>query len=444
MPSGAVARTLYQQEVVRLVKSHKNLRAAICILEEAVESHPELERFCHESGLGLMVLLPGLGVQSRVRTDLDPPVVQAALPDEGWFPSVLIDRACGLARLSYAAELDAFCDAMRAAADDRRGAFGVLRDTLDRLLGTHPIFRGNIGQFMRLANFEKLLRMASPDASDHVFHSFRVFLAGCPVIDRFYDVFRKAHERFCVGPRNVLSVEYAWLLAAIFHDVGRPKEGFAKLAHQQLEDDELELRGKDTRWVHVEYQAARTALGSLAGHVAGYPESGNWDGGGIPDHGAHDLATAWTGIYDAMQSHSVIGALDFLATVFRTATAADERSNRQFVLTHAVPAALAILLHDWRMWKNAETWRLFPVNVPALPMAALLIYLDTWDDYRRREGQVPVLVRDYSVNAEGVHVTIEWGDSQAYEKERIKYDAFKRALKNGEFSLIIEAKMANP
>ncbi len=137
------------------------------------------------------------------------------------------------------------------------------------------------------------------------------------------------------------------------------------------------------------------------------------------------MATAWTKLYADLRSHAVIGSLDFLAEVFRTATAADESANRPFVVTHAVPAALAILLHDWRIWEDAKTWGLFPINFPAMPMTALLIYLDTWDDYRRRGRKPTIFVRDYTVDAQGATVTVEWADSESLGREQLKYRAFK-------------------
>jgi hypothetical protein len=279
-----------------------------------------------------------------------------------------------------------------------------------------------------------------------VFHSFRVFLAGCPIINQFYDVFRSSHKRFCLGAPNDLSVEYTWLLASIFHDIGRPKEKVAQFVGDELQDEDLQVivRGKDTRWLRPECQAARKSLASLGAFVARSPSTGNWDGGIVPDTQAENLATLWTKLYDDMHSHAVIGSMDFLAELFRTAAAADETANRPFVVTHAVPAALAILLHDWRIWQDARTWKLFPINCFAMPMAALLIYLDTWDDYRRRGPDPLIFVRKYAVDAHGARVTVEWGDSQAFEKEKVKYHAFKSALRSKAFPLKIFPRMASP
>jgi len=78
-----------------------------------------------------------------------------------------------------------------------------------------------------------------------------------------------------------------------------------------------------------------------------------------------------------------------------------------------------------------------------MPMAALLIYLDTWDDYKRRGPDPLVYVRDYVVEPTGAKVIVEWGNSEALEKERMKYQAFKRALRNKPFPLKITVRMAD-
>ena len=444
VPSGAIPTALYQGEVVVLQRKHKNLRVVVCVLEEGIERHPEIEEFCRKLGIGLKVFLPGFGMETKVRTDLDPYTSESPIPiEEGWFPARIVERARGLKRLAFASTIDQFVAGCPAVASDDTATLRLVCSTIDALLQQHRTFSTNIGQYMRLAHFESLLKLTSPEATEHVFYSFRVFLAGCPIIDQFYQVFRMAHERFQIG-RAAPSVEYAWLLSAVFHDVGRPKEGATRLMDEELGDPDIEvvIRGKDTRWLRDEYRRARDALGSLAAFVAAGAHENGWDAGAIADQDAREMTIAWTRLYDSLESHAIIGSLDFLAHVFQSAAAVNERTNRPFVLSHAVPAALAILLHDWRIWKNARSWKIFPINVAATPLAALLIYLDTWDDYKRKGPNSLIYVRDYVVDDSGARVTVEWADSAALEKEKIKYEAFKTALLPGPFSLTIDAHMA--
>jgi hypothetical protein len=461
VPSAAIPWTIYRQEVAGLLQRHKDLRVVVCVLEEGFSAHPEIKKECDGLGVGLKVLLPGLGLETVSQTDFDPKPRAAALPtEEGWFPSAILAAASGLRRFRFAPQIDRFIHELSATGHEQRTVFELVRSTIDGLLSQHPTFAPNIQQFMRLSRFETLFRLASPSSSEHVFHSFRVFLAGCPIIDQFHDVFRSAHERFCLGDRSNLSVEYTWLLASIFHDIGRPKEGAVQLADEGVQDEDEFMMPvvKDKHWLRLECQAARRALASLGAFVAKSPLSGNWDCGAIPDLQAQELEAAWTKLYGGvvrnhgvsesegfvLRSHAVVGSMDFLTELFRTATASDETANRPFVVTHAVPAALAILLHDWRIWEDARTWKLFPINFSLMPMAALLIYLDTWDDYRRKGPDPQIFIRKYAVTARGASVTVEWGDSQSFEKEKLKYRKFKSAVRDKPFRLTIFSRMARP
>ena len=197
IPSAGIPWTIYRKEVSRLLRLHSNLRVVVCVLDDGLARHPEIERECKQLRIGLIVLLPGLGIETIVKTDIDPRVAAAALPkEEGWFPSAILTAASGLQRICFAQKIDRFIQDVRAVGQDEGAAFGLVQSTIDGLLGQHPTFGPNIEQFMRLSHFERLLELASPGSSEHVFHSFRVFLAGCPIINQFYDVFRSAHKRF--------------------------------------------------------------------------------------------------------------------------------------------------------------------------------------------------------------------------------------------------------
>lgn len=446
LPSGVIPLRLYKEQVVPLLREHQTLRVIVLTLADRLEDHPEVASFCDREGIGLKVLMPGLGLETVVRTDLDPRAREVTLPDEGVFPAAILERARGLKKLKFGKCLDAFVEKLNSLGDDERRIRELVEDTVDQLLQQHPSFRRNIGMFMRLANFERLLRLTSPRASEHVFHSFRVFLAGCAVIDQFYDHFLMAHRRFCIGPEREMCVEYAWLLASLFHDVGRSKEGAIEMVRAQLGDEDLEVRieGKPTRWERAPYRAALRALGSLAAFVASGKKAESWDGGTVDDEEGVRLGNEWIAIYDKVNTHGIIGALDVLGDIFEKATAANMRRHRPFVVTHAVPASLAILLHDWRIWDSAKRWKLFPVSGSSNPLAALLIYADTWDDHRRRPGASPIRVAEYTVGKEGVGICVEWAKSEDYERELVKYKAFGKALCDLPFKMSIEHGLASP
>jgi hypothetical protein len=392
--------------------------------------------------LGLKVL-SGLGLTTVVKTDLDPRDTVIPLPrEDGWFPQSILDRVSGLSNLVFAGVLDRFVNKIRGAGNDDATAFRLVCSTIDNLLQAHPTFRPNIGQFMQLQHFENLFKMTLPNANEHVFHSFRVFLAGCSVVNQFYNCFKQAQLRFSGGNEGDLSVEYSWLLASIFHDIGHPKEKASVLIREELEDEDLDVTvaDKETRWVRPEYQTACRTLASLSAYIMDPGNGGKWDGGAIQDKEAEKISVDWRSLYKDL-NHAIVGAIDFLAQTFKVAAAANERRNRPFVISHAVPAALAILLHDWQVWEQAKSWGLFPIDASIIPLAALLIYVDTWDDYKRSGEQSNIYVPEYCVDSQGAHVLVEWGDSAALEKEQKKYNAFKKALRNPPFQMKITPRM---
>ena len=445
-PSAVIPVTLYQEQVVKLLRSHPNLRAVVCVLEDGFEEHPQIEQQCKRLGMGLKVLAPGLGIQTIVPIDLDPhPETVALIAEPGWFPEAILRQTQDLSHLIFARVLEKFAKDVRKAGNDSRKTLRIVRDTIDTLLQQHPGVRANAGSFMRLSRFENLLRTNSPMETDHVFHSFRVFLAGCPVINQFYDQFSQAQRRFSGSTPSATCVEYAWLLTSLFHDVGRTKEkGKAeKVAGMSLENDNLvvEVRANPTRWTLEHWREAAKALGSLGAFVPDAKDQDVWDGATIGDAEGNRLGGIWTRLYDELKYHAVMSAFDLLAGLFDMETATEERRNRRFVVTHAVPAALSILLHDWRLWPQAKGWRLSPINGLVLPMAALLVYLDTWDDYKRKGPEPVIYVKDYAVTSRGVRVEVVWGDSAAYEAEKIKYAAFKKAVEPLPFPMEIRTNM---
>ena len=440
--SANIPRSIYREEVAALIQQHRQLRVIVCVLDERLDSFPETETFCRQIGCGLQSFIPEAGLQTVVTTDLDKTGQIDLAIEPGWFPRHILNEAKNLPNISFHDTITEFCRQVVPLRDNQTAVTALVHATVDRLLQQYPRCHANVGSYMKLAHFESMFRQAVPEAREHVLHSFRVFLAGCAVINRFYDRFLISHRRFCVGSQKKMSIEYCWLLTAIFHDVGRPLERGRHMLEAELEDEDIDISvvGKQTRWVKDHYSHARRILTSLALYVASNPDDDTeWDGGAVPGKRDNEFAVEWTNIYDQMTSHAVISAFNMLASIVEQASAVEELKNRPFIVTHATPAALAILLHDWRVWEHAKKWKLFPVDCGVNPLAALLIFVDTWDDFKRQGIVSPISVEGFSVRDTGVGVTVRWLKAEDYEKNKIKYTAFKRALKNHRFKMDIVA-----
>lgn len=423
IPSANIPRMIYREEVMGLKKRQPQLRVIVCVMDDGLDSFPETPGFCRKLGCGLQTFIPEVGLRTIVTTDLDQ-TGEAEVPVEpGWFPKEVLHKTANLTRLSFHKTIDGFRQDPVAISDDEAAVTSLVLRTIDQLLQHYPTCHANIGSFMKLAHFESTFRRTAKGATEHVLHSFRVFLVGCTIINRFYDTFVRAHRRFCLGSERKMSIEYCWLLTAVFHNVGRPMEGGQRMLEAELEDEDIAVSvvGKETRWLKENYRHARRILASLGSFVASGPRGGDeWDAGAVPDDQDNILASDWTNLYDRMASHAVISAFNMLGSIIEQARAVAERKNRPFVVTHATPAALAILLHDWRIWEDARKWKLFPVDSAAIPMAALLIFIDTWDDFKRRDTVSPISVESFSFDARSVSVRVRWHSAEDYEKEKIK------------------------
>jgi hypothetical protein len=206
--SGVIPRMQYRGEVKPLLDKHACLRAIVCVVDDALDQHPDVEFFCIELGLGLYVYHPSLGLEPVVRIDSKQAPLSMELPSEkGWFPEAILEHTRRLTNLSFRNVIHDFSNRVNTFNNDRDKTCQLIKKTIDSLMQKHPIFRSNVSHFMKLHHFEKLFELASPGATDHVLHSFRVFLAGCAIIDSFYNHFREAHERYQVGSGATVLVQ---------------------------------------------------------------------------------------------------------------------------------------------------------------------------------------------------------------------------------------------
>ena len=434
--SGTVPRSIYRIVVGRLLKEHTDLSVMVCIPANRVGQDLGLATFCRKIKVILRAAIPSVGTEeiSEPVCSLLPlktlvrsrPSAKRQARDEH-FPGPILYRVRNLQHLFFSQILTLFSKKVSRCTGDDKKTLALVKHTIDKLLRSHPFLRVTSAPFMRLKNFEHLLTRVGGDTSDHVLHSFRVFLAGCPVIDRFYDQIQSAQRRIAICYDRDLHVEYSWLLASLFHDTGRVREGMRQLVDQISGDDYNEVRGSPARWSHPGYQMALRMLGSLGAYIAG-GENGGWDGGSLEDERGNELSGEWIELYNSYSRHGVNSAFDLLADILGKMTAAGERKYRRFIVSHAVPAALAMLLHEWQLWEAARAWGLFPVNVKKNPLAALLLYIDTWDDIKRRRNSPPITISDYVVDDTGATVFVEWPNKELLEKKMPEYLSFSNAL----------------
>ena len=92
------------------------------------------------------------------------------------------------------------------------------------------------------------------------------------------------------------------------------------------------------------------------------------------------------------------------------------------------------------MWERGKKWKLIPVDIRQNPLAAILIYIDTWDDYKRKPGDPVFSILEYEINSKGARVVVEWENAAALHDQDRKYKSFLKALTGGPPNLRIEAR----
>jgi len=440
--SGNVPHMIYREVVGRLLEDHMKLKVVVCLPKALFDQSNDTVKFCQKLGIEVRLMGFGLGLEPipSVPTFVQPEHPPGPFPHGlGQFPRPILDRAIGLNRLLFSDILNDFVKKIRQSGNSDIRTLALINKTADELLRSHPHFRAKRDPFMRLESFENLLKTESVDSSDHVFHSFRVFLAGCPIIDQFYEQFSQSAYKYAICRKDEMCVEYTWLLTALFHDIGRPKEAIKRFIAREVQDEEISVTGNPSRWKQAHYQRAQKILGSVGAFMAS-EKTGQWDGGSFDDEEGVNLSAEWTTIYDRLDCHGMIGAYDFLADILGMMTAAGDRKHRRFMISHAPLAALSVLLHDWRMWEHAKKWKLIPVDIRRNPLAAILIYIDTWDDFKRRPGDPSILIADYEVNSKGARVRVEWENEAALHDQDRKYKEFGESLIGGPPHLKIETR----
>jgi hypothetical protein len=430
--SGYLPKAIYRHHVTPLLKAHPELDVLIAIPEEVYDDKLQISEFCQAQGLRLSLYIPGIGLKPLVQHKKvgKPAPLCKDKTEPGFCPQAILGHIDGLKTILFRTHLVKFKRQYDKCLNDPSAVLKLVRRTIEDLLNSHPAFEGTSSKIIRLLFFEELLRLRDPSTSEHVLHSFRVFIAGCIIIDRHYEVFQTAHSKFAVGASAGFHVEFTWLLTALLHDIGYVRESFGERGKKILDDDDtaITLSVLPSKWTKKHYILAKQTLSSLICYIARNKLKTGWDGGTFEDSESIALSEELIQLYSNGKSHAVISAIESLARIIENGQAAKYSEHRPFILTHSVPAAVCILLHDWRLWNAAKAWRIFPVSLAIFPMAGLLIYIDTWDDFKRHGNESPIQIPRFEVNAPGCSVSIQWYRSDDLDKESVKYSAFYTAI----------------
>lgn len=434
-----ISRKIYQTEVVRALKNNPNLR--VCLFSSLDYDFDYLKKFCKKYKFGLKVydavsintILPF--ASEKIET-----VVRKKPKKEGWFPQIILSEAKNIKKIKYKKTIIELVNKIEKCQSKDKQLF-FIREAIDKMLKSSPSYIGNNIPFMRLSNFEDFFNFSDIKCKDHVFHSVRVFLIGCIIIDRFYDNFLNYYKEILGTDR--VSIEYIWLLTSLFHDIGRIKQDAYRIYLCNPNKDNFELKEKLSEELNKKWQdeTYKNSLGNVVELIKqsckrnskrDKPFVGYALGGDIDEKIAGLLRES----YNNLKSHGVISCFDLSSDLLGKIKAA-KYNNKTFLLYHIFPAVLSMAFHDWKIWKNLAELKIFPINIKNFPIASLLIFIDTWDDYKR-DGEEKINIDRLTMDNNQVVVYLTWHKNRDYLDEKLKYDSFERNVLFSGLKLKIE------
>jgi hypothetical protein len=407
---------------------------AVVLLTSLTNAGDDLGEYCRAQGFGLFVytsetISPIVAAKFAKAV----PIAASDLPDEGWIPSAVSEQVKGFNHIGAGEVIRAYVPRLGGSGVTLPQAMATVQSALDHVLTEQRKGFAAPFPFYGLAGLQGLLLATGSPRPDHVVHSFRVYVTGCVILDHFWDVFDAAWQSH-IWHGNA-RIDDVWFLISMFHDCGyfrHPELRREAATVLDLPHGDADLTATATAALgRDEYRRASQAIGSLLAHLR--RPQGNWDfgsvGGTIEDE-MQALLLRW---YATLEFHGVVSALDLAAQMVRDVHSASERGkdsgiDRAFLAGHVFPAAAAIALHEWRLWPDLKRYRLFPFRASYYPLAGLLMFLDTWDDYRRR-GDNEMAVSGLELADRSATVRVRWRDPERLSRARAGYEDYSRSVR---------------
>lgn len=426
-----LSQRIYEKEALVALKENKNL--SICLLIPSQCDRYLLKSFCQKNKIGLKVF-GSFGISTVVPLPFETvsriKIVKAK--KEGWFPQVILDEVKKVSKINYALILKEMVGSLEKNKTEEK-QYDHIRKYLDKIFKSHPDFIGDSTPFLKLLNFENILKYSGVNNRDHVLHSVRVFMIGCIVIDRFYEEFKQCYKDIFPGIRTI-NLEYIWFLASLFHDVGRIRQKSDVLLRRDPNgenkalDDAIE-REMSKAWEDADYQFVLSNVVSLIEQCCSRKEDREpFTGCDMNDEVDQEISTVLTESYNKRISHGVISCFELVPDLLKKIKASKIKPSNTFLKYHILPAAVAVALHDWTIWGDLEKLKIFPIKFENFPIASLLIYIDTWDDFKR-SAEAKVSIDKIRFDAHSVTVYITWHKKNEYLEEKIKYTSFEKNIK---------------
>lgn len=245
---------------------------------------------------------------------------------------------------------------------------------------------GKIEAFNRFGtfeNYEKIL-LRQPHYRDHFIHQFQVFLCGLPIINHHYDRVREPYLK--VFPNDEINLEFSWLLAASYHDVGYLIQlintwmiaFFNELMEIPKVSFDIDLNRILLERNFNEYIDKIVSLNMNYQNIEPIP----WKYS-EPNKIDNEIRKEFLSKLLYERNHGVISSLILLDRIQNSEAVKNAPDYIDTTFTSTVmPAAVAIALHDKSIF-NCHTMSSNRVNFSKDPLTFTLIFCDTLQEWGR-------------------------------------------------------------
>lgn len=229
-------------------------------------------------------------------------------------------------------------------------------------LGANRLFEG--------LNLMSLLEVVSEvilGKRPHFLHSFQTFLLGSVIIDKNYNTFQQLYSACFESDQNI-TIDLPWFFTSLFHDVASPFESLESMGPVG------ELRESRPRGISSVY--APHLLSCLFELLKVGTIDSEWE----PEPGSapgelYNLLSRYR-----WRDHGVMGALNLISST--------QQMNRRTLSTVLYPSALAVSIHNTRLWPYLIESQLFPVSAKKFPLIFLLFLCDNLEEWGREMFRV--------------------------------------------------------
>lgn len=306
----------------------------------------------------------------------------------------LINKLINISKISYAREIKDFVKNAESTTQD----LDYLISSTLRKLWIEKYEKEEAFRLFKLhEEFEPIL-FKDPQYRNHFIHQFQVFLAGIPIIEEYYD---EIYQSLSKLTDTNIQVDFSWLLAATFHDIGYPIQRFDFWSNAFFKDFlDVSNMGASIDFSKIllvrNFQEYLDKLTSFYSHINNLSDK-RWlyTNSHMIDN---RIRAFFTEELIERRNHGVISTLALMDRIEfgRYARRRGVKYKDTIFSSSVMPAVLAILLHHKSIYQNEIIKK---IHFKKNSLAFLLIYCDTIQEWGRpttpyfQNGYDPLLTK---------------------------------------------------